>query len=214
VVIDRLNGKTRPAQIFVAVLGASNFTYAEASWAQGLGDWIAAHTRAFAAIGGVPRLLVPDNTKVAARKRYVTEWSRLPGALNWLHGRSRPSVFDAGSADHYRIFKTMFWSRPIGPYPSPQLIECRKDQESITGHVDRCFVGDLVIADFVPFLFSHLIGLVKTVSENTRCLGSRETGFRAIQPREARRDTADWRSPNRHSSLSWDSGINTEALRQ
>jgi transposase len=60
VIIDRLNGKTRPAQIFVAVLGASNFTYAEASWTQALGDWIGAHTRTFAAIGGVPRLLVPD----------------------------------------------------------------------------------------------------------------------------------------------------------
>ena len=50
VIIDRLNGKIRPAQIFVAVLGASNFTYAEASWTQALGDWIGAHTRAFAAI--------------------------------------------------------------------------------------------------------------------------------------------------------------------
>ena len=37
VIIDRLSGKTRPAQIFFAVLGASNFTYAEASWTQGLG---------------------------------------------------------------------------------------------------------------------------------------------------------------------------------
>src|SRR6266404_429135 len=58
VIIDRLSGKTRPAQIFVAVLGASNFTYAEASWTQALGDWIGAHTRAFEAIGGVPNLLV------------------------------------------------------------------------------------------------------------------------------------------------------------
>jgi len=73
VIIDRLNGKTRPAQIFVAVLGASNFTYAEAGWTQGLGDWIGAHTRAFAAIGGVPRLLVPDNTKVAVIKACLYE---------------------------------------------------------------------------------------------------------------------------------------------
>ena len=73
VIIDRLNGKTRPAQIFVAVLGASNFTYAEASWTQALGDWIGAHTRAFAAIGGVPRLLVPDNTKVAVIKACLYE---------------------------------------------------------------------------------------------------------------------------------------------
>src|SRR5260221_9917130 len=68
VIIDRLTGKTRPAQIFVAVMGASNFTYAEASWTQALADWIGAHTRTFEAIGGVPKLLVPDNTKVAVIK--------------------------------------------------------------------------------------------------------------------------------------------------
>jgi transposase len=64
VIVDRLSGRTRPAQIFVAVLGASDFTYAEASWTQTLADWIGAHTQAFEAIGGVPQLLVPDNTKV------------------------------------------------------------------------------------------------------------------------------------------------------
>src|SRR5271169_2382031 len=68
VVIDRLTGEVREAWIFVAVLGASNFTYAEATWTQGLADWIGAHTRAFEAIGGVPRLVVPDNTKTAAIK--------------------------------------------------------------------------------------------------------------------------------------------------
>ena len=73
VIIDRLTGETRPAQIFVAVMGASNFTYAEASWTQGLADWIGAHTRAFAAIGGVPNLLVPDNTKVAVIKACLYE---------------------------------------------------------------------------------------------------------------------------------------------
>lgn len=73
VIIDRLTGRTRPAQIFVAVLGASNFTYAEAGWTQGLGDWIGAHTRAFAALGGVPNLLVPDNTKVAVIKACLYE---------------------------------------------------------------------------------------------------------------------------------------------
>jgi transposase len=73
VIVDRLTGKTRPAQIFVAMLGASNFTYAEANWSQALGDWIGAHTRAFAAIGGVPRLLVPDNTKVAVIKACLYE---------------------------------------------------------------------------------------------------------------------------------------------
>ena len=73
VIVDRLTGKTRPAQIFVAVMGASNFTYAEASWTQALADWIGAHTRAFEAIGGVPNLLVPDNTKVAVIKACLYE---------------------------------------------------------------------------------------------------------------------------------------------
>jgi transposase len=73
VIVDRLTGETRQAQIFVAVLGASNFTYVEATWTQGLSDWIGAHTRAFAAIGGVPRLLVPDNAKVAVIKACLYE---------------------------------------------------------------------------------------------------------------------------------------------
>ena len=73
VIVDRLTGEVRQAQIFVAVMGASNFTYAEATWTQGLGDWIGAHTRAFAAIGGVPRLLVPDNAKVAVIKACLYE---------------------------------------------------------------------------------------------------------------------------------------------
>jgi transposase len=68
VVIDRLTGELRHAQIFVAVLGASNFTYAQATWTQGLADWISGHAGAFEAIGGVPALLVPDNTKVAVIK--------------------------------------------------------------------------------------------------------------------------------------------------
>jgi transposase len=73
VIVDRLTGEVRQAQIFVAVLGASNFTYAEATWTQGLSDWIGAHTRVFAAIGGVPRLLVPDNAKVAVIKACLYE---------------------------------------------------------------------------------------------------------------------------------------------
>jgi transposase len=60
-VTDRETGEIRPAQIFVAVLGASNYTYAEAVASQGLSDWIGAHVRAFAFFQGVPEVLVPDN---------------------------------------------------------------------------------------------------------------------------------------------------------
>ena len=50
VVIDRLTGEIRMAQIFVAVLGASSFTYARATWTQTLADWIDAHTHALSLI--------------------------------------------------------------------------------------------------------------------------------------------------------------------
>ena len=53
-VIDPATGEVRQAQIFVAVLGASNYTYAEATWTQGLADWIGSHVRAFEFLGGVP----------------------------------------------------------------------------------------------------------------------------------------------------------------
>jgi transposase len=58
----------REAQIFVAVLGASNYTYAEATWTQSLPDWIGSHSRAFAFFGGVPKLVVPDNLRAAVSK--------------------------------------------------------------------------------------------------------------------------------------------------
>jgi len=51
------------AQIFIATLGASNYTFAEASASQSLADWIASHIRAFEFFNGVPEILVPDNLK-------------------------------------------------------------------------------------------------------------------------------------------------------
>lgn len=62
-VIDRTTGEGRAAQVFVAVLGASSYTYAEASFSQALPDWIGAHVRAFAFFGGVPEIVVPDNLR-------------------------------------------------------------------------------------------------------------------------------------------------------
>ena len=60
-IVDPTTGELRQAQVFVAVLGASSYTYAEATWTQELPQWIASHQRAFAFFGGVVELLVPDN---------------------------------------------------------------------------------------------------------------------------------------------------------
>jgi transposase len=61
-------GEVMTAQLFVAVLGASNYTYAEATWTQGLSDWIGAHTRTFAFMGGVPAMVVSDNLRSGITK--------------------------------------------------------------------------------------------------------------------------------------------------
>jgi transposase len=60
---DPHTGEIKEAQIFVASLGASNYTFAEATLTQSLPDWIGSHVRCFAFLGGVPRLVVPDNLK-------------------------------------------------------------------------------------------------------------------------------------------------------
>ena len=62
-VIDPGTGEVRQAQIFVATMGASNYTYAEATWSQRLADWIGSNTRLLTFLGGVPELLIPDNLK-------------------------------------------------------------------------------------------------------------------------------------------------------
>ena len=56
-------GEVRTAQIFVAALGALNYTSVEATWTQSLPDWINSLVRAFAFLGGVPAQVVPDNLK-------------------------------------------------------------------------------------------------------------------------------------------------------
>jgi transposase len=72
-VVDRRTGEVRQAQIFVAVLGASNYTYAEATWTQQLPDWIGSHVRTFQFFGGVPELAVPDNLRSGVTKAHRYE---------------------------------------------------------------------------------------------------------------------------------------------
>ena len=66
-IYDVSSKQQREAQIFIAALGASNYTYAEATWTQTLPDWIASHRRAYEYIGGVPAATVPDNLKSAVK---------------------------------------------------------------------------------------------------------------------------------------------------
>jgi transposase len=67
-ITDPGNGNTFEVQIFIACMGASNYTYAEATFTQGLGDWIDSHVRAFEFLGGVPELIIIDNLKSGVNK--------------------------------------------------------------------------------------------------------------------------------------------------
>ncbi len=67
-IVDLATGELLPTQLFVAVWGASNHTYAEATLSQSLPNWIGSHVRAFEYFGCVPRMLVPDNLKSGVSK--------------------------------------------------------------------------------------------------------------------------------------------------
>ena len=62
-IIDPATGEIHHAQIFIAALGASNYTFSEATMSQDLASWIRSHVHAFEFFGGVPQILVPDNLK-------------------------------------------------------------------------------------------------------------------------------------------------------
>jgi transposase len=87
------------SQMTIAVLGASNYTFAEATWSQSLPDWIGSHVRAFTALGGVPQVVVPDNLKAAVSRAH-----RYEPTLNRTY---------ADLAQHYGV--AIVPARPVRP---------------------------------------------------------------------------------------------------
>lgn len=77
-IIDPCTGEERDGQVFVAVMGASNYTYCEVTMTQSEQDWIEAHVRALDYFGAVPHCIVPDNLKAAVIKtcRYEPKINR------------------------------------------------------------------------------------------------------------------------------------------
>lgn len=104
-VIDAASGEVRRAQIFVAVLGASNYTYACATAAQTAADWVGSIIGALEFIGGVPRLIVPDQTRalIARPDRYEPAVNRLVDEL----------------CDHYDV--AVLPARPAHPRDKPKV---------------------------------------------------------------------------------------------
>jgi transposase len=86
---DPQSGAAHASAVFVAVLGASSYTFAEATAGQDLRNWIGSHMRAFEFFGGVTEVVVPDNLKSA-----VTHPSYYEPDLN-------PTYRDLG--EHYGV---------------------------------------------------------------------------------------------------------------
>jgi transposase len=84
-IVDPFTGEVIEVELFVAVLGASSYTFAEVTYTQQLPDWIASNTRALTFFGGVPNAVVPDQLKSAVTlackyepgvQRTFDEWGR------------------------------------------------------------------------------------------------------------------------------------------
>ena len=65
---SRTGDQVRQAHLFVAVLGASSYTYAEATSDEQMINWLTAHMRAFEFFGGLPKLIVPDNARTGVTR--------------------------------------------------------------------------------------------------------------------------------------------------
>lgn len=98
-IYNSLTGETLKAKIFIGVLGASNFTYAEATLTRSIPDWIGSHVRMLHFFGGVPEFIIPDNEKAA-----VTNACYYDPELN-------PNY--ASFASHYQV--TILPTRPAKP---------------------------------------------------------------------------------------------------
>ncbi len=82
-VINASTGEIGMAQLFVATLGASNYTFAEATWTQTLPDWLGSHVRAMAYFGGCPAIIVPDNLRSGVRQACRYDPDLNPSYQQW-----------------------------------------------------------------------------------------------------------------------------------
>lgn len=98
-IVNPLTGEIRTAQVFVAVLGASSYTFAEGTYSQALPDWLQSHVRAFQFFGGVTELVIPDNLRSGVSKACRYDPDLNPAYQQW--------------AEHYQV--AVIPARPYKP---------------------------------------------------------------------------------------------------
>jgi len=119
-IINPVTGEVHEAHIFVAVLGASGYTYTEARWTETLADWIGAHVNTLDFLGGVMKAAVPDNLKAG-----ITKPSRYEPGINRTYQEL---------ADHYGF--VVLPARPKKPRDKAKV-------ENGVGIVSRYLLGRL-----------------------------------------------------------------------
>lgn len=142
-------GEVVQAQIFVACLGASNYTYAEATPTQELPHWLGSHGRAFAFFGGVPRAVVPDNLKSG-----VTDPCRYEPSLNRAYQEL---------AQHYEV--AVIPARPKKPKDKAKV-------EKAVQEVERQLLAPLRHERFTSFAELNRTLAVRLCALNQRVMHS------------------------------------------
>lgn len=127
-VIEPNTGELTNAQIFVACLGASNYTYAEANPSQNIANWIGSHQRALEFIGGVSKCIVPDNLKSG-----ITDPCRYEPGINHSYQEF---------AQHYGV--AIIPARPYKPRDKAKV-------EKAVQEVERQILAPLRNRDFHSF---------------------------------------------------------------
>lgn len=145
VVWDAETGEVRQAQVFVGVLGASNYSYAEASWSQDIQSWIGAHVRMFRFFNAVPEIVVCDNLKSGVSKPDYYEPEVNPTYLKM--------------AEHYGV--AVIPARSYRP----------RDKAKVEAGVR--FVGEAVLAPMRKDVFSSIADLNEKLSEGVFTLNNR-----------------------------------------
>jgi transposase len=144
-IYDSVTGEVRQASIFVAVLGVSSYTYAEATWSQELDNWIGAHLRAFEHLRGLPAIMVPDNLRSG-----VTRAHRYEPDLN-------PTYHEM--AEHYGV--AIIPARPYKP----------RDKAKVESGV--LLIQRWVLAVLRKRKFFHLSSLNQAITELLERLNNR-----------------------------------------
>jgi transposase len=144
-ITDPETGEIHQAQIFVATLGASNYTFAEATSSQGLPSWIKSHIHAFEFFQGVAEILVPDNLRAA-----VTRSCRYEPDLNATYREM---------AEHY------------GAVIIPARVGKPKDKAKVESGVLR--VEQAILAPLRHRTFFSLAELNEAIREQLKILNNR-----------------------------------------